>query len=159
MAETGIPLSVVKVEEPCAAAWDAMRGDQRARFCQRCNLSVHNLSAMSNEEAKQLLDRSHGRLCVRYECADHGMVKTLDYASNGGRRSRFRGWAAIAAISAVVATAIEAAIFRSRSNRPPAPGTLVVGMLAPTPKNSSMLGKVNLAGGRTPAPPPLRRNE
>jgi ankyrin repeat protein len=43
-----------------------MRGNDRVRFCSHCNLSVHNLSAMTQREALRLVANSKGRLCVRY---------------------------------------------------------------------------------------------
>lgn len=69
------PLARVRVTAPCKAEWDEMRGDERVRFCGRCNLNVYNLSAMSRREAERLVVATEGRLCVRfYRRADGTML-------------------------------------------------------------------------------------
>lgn len=59
-------LDDIRISSPCSAEWDSMTGNDRVRFCSHCNLSVHNLSAMSQREALRLVANSKGRLCVRY---------------------------------------------------------------------------------------------
>jgi hypothetical protein len=63
----------------CPADWNAMRGEERARFCDLCQLTVYNLSAMNRAEAEALLARHEGqKVCVRlYRRAD-GTVLTQD---------------------------------------------------------------------------------
>lgn len=70
MCFTG-PLERVRVAAPCAARWDGMRGDDRVRFCEQCNLHVYNLSALTKREAERLITSTEDRLCVRfYQRAD-----------------------------------------------------------------------------------------
>jgi hypothetical protein len=59
-------LDRIYIESPCDADWDSMRGNEQVRFCEHCNLSVHNLSEMTRREALRLVRNSNGRLCVRY---------------------------------------------------------------------------------------------
>lgn len=59
-------LDQVQVNTPCSADWDAMIGNDQIRFCEHCNLSVHNLSHMTPKRALHLVAVSKGRLCVRY---------------------------------------------------------------------------------------------
>ena len=40
-------LEDVRVASPCNASWDAMKGDDRVRFCGECQKNVYNLSAMT----------------------------------------------------------------------------------------------------------------
>ena len=75
---TLIPLEVIEIASPCTASWDAMHGDERVRFCDQCKLHVYNLSAMSRQDASELVASREGRLCVQmYRRAD-GTVITDD---------------------------------------------------------------------------------
>lgn len=59
-------LSTLRIADPCPEDWDAMSGDERARYCGRCELSVTNLAELREAEAEALLSqpREH-RVCVR----------------------------------------------------------------------------------------------
>ena len=72
------PLRNVKVASPCSADWDRMIGDERARFCGQCELSVYNLSSMSTLEAESLIARTEGRLGIRYYRRKDGSIITKD---------------------------------------------------------------------------------
>jgi hypothetical protein len=80
MHDRTTPLEVLEVPEPCPINWEALPGDNRTRFCSRCGLNVHNLSAMPRDEAAQLVEARSGPLCVRFARAADGRVKTLDYS-------------------------------------------------------------------------------
>lgn len=56
----------LKVAQPCNARWDEMRGSAAVRLCATCETKVHNLSALTEREAKALLSAPPPRLCVRY---------------------------------------------------------------------------------------------
>lgn len=60
-------LHALRIAEPCPEDWDAMPGDDRARFCARCALSVSNLAELRRAEAEALLSRRspEHRVCVR----------------------------------------------------------------------------------------------
>jgi hypothetical protein len=53
-----------------------MIGTDRARFCGQCSLNVYNLSAMTAQEAEDLISRTEGRLCVRFFRRADGSVLT-----------------------------------------------------------------------------------
>ena len=53
-----------------------MYGDDRVRFCGQCSQSVYNLSAMTREEAEDLIRRTEGRLCVRFYKRRDGTILT-----------------------------------------------------------------------------------
>ncbi len=42
-----------------------MKGDDRVRFCEECNLHVYNFSAMTPVEINRLVAQREGRLCAR----------------------------------------------------------------------------------------------
>ena len=61
-----IPLKQIHITAPCHESWDAMAGDDQSRFCAGCCKQVHNLSEMTREEAKTVLDRVGEHACVRF---------------------------------------------------------------------------------------------
>jgi TonB family protein len=70
------PLGTIKIAVPCKAEWKWMYGDERVRFCGQCSLNVFNLSAMTTEEAEDLIRRADGRLCVRFYRRNDGTILT-----------------------------------------------------------------------------------
>ena len=67
-------LDRILIPSPCPAEWDSMTGNRRQRFCQECNKTVYNLSAMTREEAEALVARFAGRLCARVERDTSGVT-------------------------------------------------------------------------------------
>ena len=76
MARFNSPLNNVRVAAPCSADWDAMIGNDQARFCGQCNLNVYNLSGMSRSEAESFVTSGEGRLCVRFYRRKDGSILT-----------------------------------------------------------------------------------
>jgi hypothetical protein len=70
------PLDQIKIAAPCSADWDQMFSfeDKRVRFCSQCNLNVYNLSDMSRQEAETLINKTEGRLCVRFYRRSDGSI-------------------------------------------------------------------------------------
>ncbi|HSI85902.1 MAG: hypothetical protein ACAI35_05225 [Candidatus Methylacidiphilales bacterium] len=62
----------------CPKLWAEMSGDNRTRFCDHCNLHVHNLSEMPRQEAEVLMNPIDKRVCVTYIPDAEGNVLTLD---------------------------------------------------------------------------------
>lgn len=56
----------IRIASPCDVEWDSMIGNNRVRFCEHCQLSVHNVDRASQKQLKRLVARSKGRLCVNY---------------------------------------------------------------------------------------------
>ena len=81
---------------PCDVPWDGMSGDDRVRFCGKCAKNVYNLSAMTRNEAADLMDRE-SEPCVRYYQRPDGTVLTTDCAIGAGKRRRKRISSAAAA--------------------------------------------------------------
>jgi hypothetical protein len=59
--------------DPCHQDWSAMSGTGSKKFCGSCTKHVHDLSTMTENEAKQLLD-TEPRPCVRYSCGTDGKL-------------------------------------------------------------------------------------
>jgi hypothetical protein len=70
------PLTHLKVAAPCQAEWKWMWGTEKVRFCGQCHLNVYNLSAMTTEQAEDLIRRTEGQLCVRFYRRKDGTVLT-----------------------------------------------------------------------------------
>ncbi len=83
-------LENVRVASPCNASWEGMTGDDRVRFCGKCEKSVYNLSAMPREEAEALLADRGGNLCVRFYKRADGTVLTEDCPVGVKQRQRVR---------------------------------------------------------------------
>jgi hypothetical protein len=75
---TKIALEQIRIASPCTAAWDDMDGDDRTRTCKQCELSVHNISDMSQDEAESFLTAATGRVCVRMYKRPDGTILTQD---------------------------------------------------------------------------------
>ena len=58
--------SQLRIASPCTVDWDSMIGNDRVRFCEHCQLKVHNIDFASKKQIKRLIARSRGRLCVNY---------------------------------------------------------------------------------------------
>jgi hypothetical protein len=59
--------SPLKIAKPCPKRWEELSGDSKCRFCEHCQLHVHNLSAMTeHERGRFLVERTGERTCVRY---------------------------------------------------------------------------------------------
>lgn len=46
--------------------WEEMKGDDKRRYCEHCQLHVHNLSAMSLHEQRETLAPESGPRCISY---------------------------------------------------------------------------------------------
>jgi hypothetical protein len=62
-----------------------MNGDDRARFCTRCALAVHDLSAMTDADARTLLIGPAEQLCVRFGVRRDGTIVTNSRMRRLGR--------------------------------------------------------------------------
>jgi hypothetical protein len=76
MSKARFPLDTIKVAAPCTAEWRFMYGNQRVRFCGQCSQYVYNLSALTRQQAEDLILRHEGRLCVRYYRRNDGTIIT-----------------------------------------------------------------------------------
>ena len=73
-----IKLDRLRIASPCPASWEQMTGDDRARFCELCNLHVYNIAELTASEAKSLIANAEGRICARLYRRSDGTVITKD---------------------------------------------------------------------------------
>lgn len=84
-----------------------MIGNDRVRFCEHCQLSVHNLDLASRKQVRRLIARSGDRLCVSYS-EPVPRVPTVPILHKIGRRTSALAAGAVTAtlgISSAVAAA------------------------------------------------------
>ena len=65
----------VKIASPCHARWQDMTGDDRSRYCHQCRKHVYNFSAMSAEEAADLI---RAKVCGRFYRRRDGTMLTAN---------------------------------------------------------------------------------
>lgn len=88
---TCISLEYLQVASPCPMSWDAMRGDDQARFCEQCQKHVYNFAAMTTEEGLALIAHTEGEFCGRLTRRADGMLMTADCPVGlAARLHRFR---------------------------------------------------------------------
>jgi hypothetical protein len=66
------------IQDPCHENWDAMSHDGDARrFCGVCVKQVHDLSALTEPQARAVLadESAKGHMCVRYKADRDGNIK------------------------------------------------------------------------------------
>jgi hypothetical protein len=102
-------LDRVVVASPCHARWEDMKGDERQRFCDECRLNVYNLSAMTRQEAVDLVTRAEGRLCAGFWRRADGTILTRD-CPVGIAAARARATAALRRVAAALALVIGAGV-------------------------------------------------
>lgn len=95
----------LQVIRPCTASWDDMTGDDRARFCARCQTTVFNTAAMTRAEIERLVRERNGRFCSRIVRLPDGRIETK--ADLHSLRFRFSRWLAGLAFAASTLMAAE----------------------------------------------------
>jgi hypothetical protein len=111
-------LDGIRIASPCQAGWDAMKGDERARFCSECGKNVYNLSAMTLREASALIAEREGQLCVRLHRRADGTTLTADcpVGSRSVRRGRLRLFGRLGLVGLALASTGVAALGLGRPN-------------------------------------------
>lgn len=69
------PLDDILLSYPCPVDWESMEGDDYKRYCDKCDLNVYNISAMSKEDAESFLGAEEGA-CIRFYRRADGTIKT-----------------------------------------------------------------------------------
>ncbi|WP_411845961.1 hypothetical protein AAFN60_20690 [Roseibacillus persicicus] len=76
----------------CPMDWDAMAGDERERFCSKCQKTVTDLSQMSREEAEAFVEEAGalGQACVRLRRDAEGRLVTQGCGSKAVNERQIR---------------------------------------------------------------------
>ncbi|MBK8212454.1 MAG: hypothetical protein IPK71_01785 [Myxococcales bacterium] len=120
-------LDKVQIASPCGESWADMTGDDKARYCGKCEKHVYNLSAMTREEAELVMLEKEGNLCVRLYRRKDGTVITAD-CPVGVRRKRLRLVGVLTVGAAAMAAGVSAALLTQSRH-----ATVVQGGMEPIP--------------------------
>lgn len=115
-----VPLKDVHVASPCPLRWEQMVGNERVRHCSQCNLNVYNLSALTAQEAEDLIASREGRLCVRFYQRPDGTILTRDCPVGLGALVRRVSRVAGTALSALLSVSFAAAQAAPKNGSAPA---------------------------------------
>ena len=140
-------LDTISVKSPCNESWDEMSGNDEIRFCSHCAQSVHNLSTLNRAEIEKLIERSNGRLCVRYVKTSQGkLIAALPENKSQIKRQRAIAARILASSLAfsTVAYAQSTPVSKNSSEQTQVDNARKIN---PTQKNSMLSGVVNDASG------------
>lgn len=100
----------IEVKNPCPQSWNEMVGGDEIRFCSHCAKDVHNLSKFTRREAKKLIAKSNGGICVQYVRRPDGRIQTAEQQLYKivGRASRLAAGVFGASLSLSVAVSAQA---------------------------------------------------
>ncbi len=155
-----VVLENIRIATPCSADWDDMQGDERVRFCGKCEKNVYNLSAMTRQAGEALVREKEGRLCVRMYQRQDGTVITTD-CPVGVHKARLRAriWARVSGAAAAAGLMLGLLGGRARAdlavdgkkietkkppNQPQPPVRVLGGAVAAPqpPKEPPLMGKI-----------------
>lgn len=71
-------LDSLRIASPCPANWEQMKGDDRTRSCELCELRVYNISKLTRAEINALIAKTEQRVCARLYRRSDGTVITRD---------------------------------------------------------------------------------
>ena len=71
----------IRVQNPCAVSWGAMKGDQFVRICPICQLNVYNFATLSPDEIVALINQHEGKLCAQFYARSDGTM-TIEHCDD-----------------------------------------------------------------------------
>ncbi len=138
-----------EIPSPCPVSWDSMGGIDVTRTCATCAREVHDLSAMTADEAEALIFSGTERICVRFARGADGAILTADRLVKI-QRGPYAGFSAAALAAAVALTqpacstpAPQQAINESQQQTPDA------SRVAPRPGSGTLSGHLGGPGPDT----------
>jgi hypothetical protein len=160
----------LNVASPCKASWNAMAGDDRARFCGLCEKHVYNIASLQAAEVEDLIRRTEGDFCARLYRRRDGTVLTADCpvgaaAFSSGRLHRVLTCAVIGLWFLTTGAIVKSATRRADSPSWPPTGPSVTFAdwadwalstlgLRQTPTPTVTMGTPAVTMGKLIAPPP-----
>ena len=81
-------LSRLVIRSPCTMDWDSMEGNDRVRFCSKCNKHVFELASLTEQEAINLIEDKGEQLCGRIFRRSDGTIVTAECPPDPAKRSR-----------------------------------------------------------------------
>lgn len=113
-------LANIRIASPCPARWADMTGDDRSRFCARCEKNVYHLSGMTAEAIATLVLEKEGDLCARFYQRPDGTMLTADCPVGVARIPRRLKRLVLASVPLLLAAALLNAWAGGKFDRDPA---------------------------------------
>lgn len=119
-------LKQAEIASPCPMKWEDMEGDDKTRFCQKCQLNVYNTIVMSDEEVLDLvlLAATGQRVCASIFKRVDGTVITRDcpvgvslWKERLQERARRAAAIVAGALSFLVSAAVSAAPIKCKTTQ------------------------------------------
>jgi hypothetical protein len=139
-----------RIDKPCSKNWNDLQGEGACRYCDQCQLHVHNLSVLPSAEQHRLLSSRTGEICIAYETQPDQVPIAANRWLLLQRFSLPLKWARTAACLTV--SVIMGSCSTTRAPSPQSPTASEKQPCDPWKAN----GKI-IAGGIMPPPPPLWR--
>jgi hypothetical protein len=116
----------MEIENPCSMDWSKMAGDEKARYCNKCQFNVYNFSEMSQEEIDNLLN-SGNRVCARLYVRLDGtyMTKSCSAKRKRNRVLMFLSFAALLPIIILSLLSFNSSRGVTKMRRVPVIGSIV----------------------------------
>jgi hypothetical protein len=64
----------VSIAAPCPKTWSELAGDDKKRFCSKCEKHVHNGEAMTHSEVVRIVHEGQGKVCMRLVTDESGTI-------------------------------------------------------------------------------------
>jgi hypothetical protein len=143
------PLDSLEITSPCTVSWHRMKGSRSVRHCPACELNVYNISEMSREQARALIERVEGRVCLRLRRRRDGTLVTGDCWARI-RAARRRGLLAAIGTTIVMLPVMAAALTQGLWSL----RELIVPRVDELPGRAERLGGVSVRLQQPPPKPP-----
>ena len=139
------------IASPCQEPWQTMSGDERSRFCSRCQKHVYDLSALEAREIEALIEATQGRFCARITRDRFGRMVTRepDVPFHPPAALSVRRSSPVAAAVVAAAVGLTGAGWAQAPASIPAPvpaAALARGVAAPSPARPAGQGGTVLGG-------------
>lgn len=76
----------LRVLHPCGRDWNALSGDDKARWCPECGKNVHNVSGLTRREGAALIGQESSVPCLRGVAAADGTLMSVGQLAASSRR-------------------------------------------------------------------------
>jgi hypothetical protein len=136
----------ISIRTPCPKRWEELSGDDRRRYCSECSLHVLNAVALTWREARELVDSSEGRVCMRIEYDPAGAP-----VFRRSRAARLARW--LAGAGAALLAACQGGSRSAPPAAPVEPQSRTGQVVAPEPLMGKVAAPVEMGG--VAADPPL----
>lgn len=64
----------LKIDFPCTADWNQMRGNERIRYCEECNKYVYDFARLPRRQVEEMMAASPGRICAKLTYKNNSLV-------------------------------------------------------------------------------------